>query len=256
MDLGLVDRHVVVTGGSSGLGLAAARVLVDEGARVTIASRDLDSLRRAAATLDVGVAVVAFDLTDDGAAAGLIGAAVDAHGPIQGMVVSHGGPPPGTASSLDDGALETAIAVSLRGPLRLVRDVATTMDEGGAIVVLTSTSSTQPIDGLASSNVTRPAMWGYVKTLADELGPAGVRLNVLQPGRFDTERLRQLEDDTALRTGATRAQVRATAAGRIPLRRLGDPDELGRVAAFLVSPAASYVTGAAWAVDGGALRGL
>ena len=157
---------------------------------------------------------------------------------------------------LTDDALATAVDVSLRAPVRVVREVAATMGAGGAIAVLTSSSSVQPIPGLASSNVTRPAVWGYCKTLADELGPRGIRVNVVLPGRYDTARLRQLEDDWAASSGTTRAQVRADAAARVPLRRLGEPEELGRVAAFLLSPAASYVTGAAWAVDGGAVRGL
>jgi 3-oxoacyl-[acyl-carrier protein] reductase len=256
VDLGLADRHVVVTGGSSGLGLAAARVLVAEGARVTIVARDEQRLTAAAEGLGGDVATVAVDITDDDAPARIVNGAVAAHGPLEGLVLSHGGPPPGSASTLGDAALDIAIAVSLRGPLRLMRDVASVLDEGGAVVVITSTSTHEPIAGLASSNATRPGVWGYVKTLADELGPTGVRLNIIVPGRFDTARLASFEDDLALRGGRTRAQVRADVAARIPLRRLGHPDELGRVAAFLVSPAASYVTGSAWTVDGGAIRGL
>lgn len=256
MDLGLAGRHVVVTGASSGLGLAVAEVLVAEGALVTIVARDEERTTDAAAGLGDDVAVVVADLTEDGASAHIINGANAAHGPIHGLFVSHGGPPSGSARDLDDDALETALDVSLRAPIRLVRDIAAVMDDGGAIAVLTSTSSVQPIPGLGSSNVTRPAVWGYCKALADELGPRGIRVNVVLPGRYDTARLRQLEDDWAMSSGATRAQIRADAAARIPLRRLGEPEELGRVAAFLLSPAASYVTGAAWAVDGGALRGL
>lgn len=256
MDLGLTDRHVVVTGASSGLGFAVAEVLVAEGARVTIVARDEGRTTAAAARLGDDVAVVVADLTDEDAPQRVVAGAEAAHGPIQGLFVSHGGPPTGPASTLDDHALTTAVEVSLRAPIRLVREVAATMPEGSAIAVLTSTSSVQPIPGLASSNVTRPAVWGYCKSLADELGPRGIRVNVVLPGRYDTARLRQLEDDWAMASGATRAQIRADAAARIPLRRLGEPQELGRVAAFLLSPAASYVTGAAWAVDGGSVRGL
>ncbi len=256
MDLGLAGKHVVVTGASSGLGLATAQALCDEGARVTIVARDRGKTYSAVAILEDRAHPVVVDLTDTDAPARIIREATAAHGPIDGLFVSHGGPRPTSAAGLDDRRLEVALDVSLRAPLRVVREVARTMTKGGSIVVLTSTSSVQPIEGLASSNVTRSAMWGYLKTLSNELGPSGIRVNALLPGRYDTARLRELEDAISLQSGAARAQVRADAAGRIPLRRLGEPEELGRVAAFLLSPAASYVTGAAWAVDGGTVRGL
>lgn len=256
MDLGLTDRHVVVTGASSGLGLATAEVLVAEGARVTIVARDEGRTLAAAARLGDDVNAVVVDLTHEDAPQRVVAGATAGHGAVHGLFVSHGGPPSGSARGLGDDDLDRAVDVALRAPVRLVREVVEVMGEGGAVAVLTSTSSVQPIPGLASSNLMRPAVWGFCKTLADELGPAGIRVNVVLPGRYDTARLRQLEDDRAARSDATRAQIRADAAGRVPLRRLGEPEELGRVAAFLLSPAASYVTGAAWAVDGGALRAL
>ncbi|MFT5563619.1 MAG: 3-oxoacyl-[acyl-carrier protein] reductase [Myxococcota bacterium] len=256
MDLGLAGMHVVVTGASSGLGLATAQVLCDEGARVTIVARDRGKTYSAAAILDDRAHPVVVDLTDRDAPAQIISQATAEHGKIDALFVSHGGPAPTSASSLEDHLLDNALDVALRAPLRLVREMARAMSSGGSIVVLTSTSSVQPIEGLASSNVTRTAMWGYVKSLSDELGPSGIRVNALLAGRYETARLRELEDVISMQSGAARAQVRADAARKIPLRRLGMPDELGRVAAFLLSPAASYVTGAAWTVDGGSVRGL
>lgn len=256
MDLGLDGRHVVVTGASSGLGFAVAEVLVDEGALVTIVARDDERTTAAAQRLGDTARAVVADLTDDDAPRRIVEEATAGHGRVHGLFVSHGGPPAGPATELDDDALATAVDVSLRAPVRVVRAVADVLEEGGAIAVLTSSSSVQPIAGLASSNVTRPAVWGYCKTLADELGPRGIRVNVVLPGRYDTARLRELEAQWAERDDTTTEQVRHEAAAGIPLRRLGEPTELGRVAAFLLSPAASYVTGAAWAVDGGSIRGL
>ena len=256
MDLGLDGRHVVVTGASSGLGFATAHVLVAEGARVTLVARDEERTEAAAARLGPAAAPLVVDLTDDDAPDAVLAGARAAHGEPDALFVSHGGPPAGPATDLDDEALETAWRVSALAPIRLARTFGAVLPDGGAIVVLTSMSSVQPIPGLASSNVMRPATWGYCKTLADELGPRGVRVNVLMPGRYATDRLAQLEQTVAERDGRTAADVRAASEASLPLRRVGEPEELGRVAAFLLSPAASYVTGAAWAADGGAVRGL
>lgn len=256
MDLGLTDRTYLLPGGTSGLGLAVARALVGEGANVVVGSRSQERVDEAVAELGDRAAGITVDVTRADAPRRLLQVAEDRFGGLHGAFVSHGGPPAGPAGELDDEALERSLELATVGPIRLVRDIVAELDRGGSVAVLTSSSSVQPIAGLASSNVARPAVWGYVKTLADEVAPRGIRVNVVLPGRFATERVDQLDRAAADRQGRSPEEVRAEAEAGIPLRRLGDPAELGRVAAFLLSPAASYVTGAAWAVDGGSIRGL
>lgn len=256
MDLQLHDRALVVTGGTSGLGYAAAEALVDEGARVLVSSRDPEHVDEAVARLGDRASGLAADITDAATPGRLIAACRTTFGRLDGAFISHGGPPAGAAAGMDDEMLHRALSLATAGPIRLLRDVVAELDDGGAVVVLTSSSSVQPIPGLATSNLARPAVWGYAKTLADEAGARGVRINVLLPGRIATERVAELDAGEAQRRGISADEVRAETESRIPLRRLGNPEELGRVAAFLMSPAASYVTGAAWAVDGGSIRAL
>ena len=256
MDLGIADHAFIVTGGTQGLGRAVAQTLVDEGARVVVASRSQDHVDQAVGALGERATGLAVDLAETDAPKRLLDTCLDAFGRFDGAFISYGGPPAGPATALDDRNLLDAIAKALVPPVRLVRDFAAALGEGGSIVALTSSSQDQPIPGLAGSNVTRPGIWGYVKTIADEVGPRGVRVNTLIPGRYTTGRVAELEADIASRTGKTVEEIRSGAEQTIPLRRLGDPTELGRVAAFLLSPAASYVTGAAITVDGGAIRGL
>lgn len=243
MDLGLAGKVFLVTGGSRGLGLAGAQALVAEGAQVVLSARDDAAVQRAADQL--GAVGVAADQGDPASAERLVGAALDAYGRLDGALVSVGGPPAGGALSLSDAQWQAAFDSVFLGAVRLCRAVVGALpDHGGALALVLSTSVKAPIPGLAASNGLRPGLAMLAKTLADELGPRGVRVNGLLPGRIATDRLPELGGDAA-------AQARA-----IPLRRDGEPSEFGRVAAFVLSPAASYVTGAMLPVDGGSLRAL
>jgi 3-oxoacyl-[acyl-carrier protein] reductase len=253
MDLGLGNRVYLVTGASRGLGYATAQVLVSEGARVVVASRDEAAVTRAAHELGSQRAVgFAEDIGRPGAAERLVAAAVARFGQLDGALISVGGPPPGTVMDTTEDQWRSAFETVFLGAMRTARAVAASLGDGGSIAMVLSSSVRAPIPGLAISNGLRPGLAMVAKTLADELGPRGVRVNCLLPGRIATDRLRELD---SLGSGDPEA-ARARNSASIPLRRYGEPAEFGRVAAFLLSPAASYLTGVMMPVDGGALRSL
>ncbi len=254
MDLGLQDHVYVVTGGSRGLGRAAAEALVGDGARVVLCARDESQLTAAADAMggpDHALAIPG-DLSDAGLGERLAAAAVGRWGRLDGALISVGGPPPGPALDLDDAAWRAAFESVYLGSLRVARAVVATLGEGGgALAFVLSLSVREPVNGLASSNGLRPGLAMLAKTIADEAGPRGIRVVGLLPGRIDTDRLRQL-DQASGRPKKQREEFEK----RIPLRRYGQPDEFGRVAAFALSPAASYLSGVMIPVDGGLGRGL
>jgi 3-oxoacyl-[acyl-carrier protein] reductase len=256
MDLGLSDRVYLVTGASRGLGRASAQALAAEGACVVLASRSEEAVTTAAR--EVGeperVVGVAADLGDPAAAQGLVDAAAQRFGRLDGALVSVGGPAPGGVMQASDDQWHAAFESVFLGAVRVVRAVAKACldgGRGGSIALVLSSSVKQPIGGLAISNGLRPGLAMTAKTLADELGPQGVRVNALLPGRIDTDRVRELDSGSADPEAA-----RAAAERTIPLRRYGRPEEFGRTAAFVLSPAAGYITGTTIAVDGGAIRTL
>jgi 3-oxoacyl-[acyl-carrier protein] reductase len=253
MDLGLGGRGYLLTGASRGLGFATARALVDDGARVLISSRSADAVSAAAESLGGAptAQAVAADLADADAAGRLLAEARERLHRIDGALISVGGPAPGTALQTTEEQWRAAIESVLLGPLRLVRALVPHLADGAAIGFVLSTSVREPIGGLGISNGLRPGLAMTAKALADELGPRGIRVFGLLPGRIATDRIAEIE----AATGDAEAARAATEAA-IPLRRVGRPEEFGRVAAFALSPAASYLTGVMLPVDGGVLRSL
>jgi 3-oxoacyl-[acyl-carrier protein] reductase len=254
MDLGLQDRVYVVTGASRGLGLATATVLAAEGARVLMCARDDAALQKATDSLDAGDRSMAIpgDLSDTALGERLAAAAIGRWGRLDGVLVSVGGPAPGETLGLTDEAWRASFESVFLGALRIARAATAVMgEEGGSMVFVLSTSVKQPIAGLAASNGLRPGLAMLAKTMADELGPRNIRVNGLLPGRIDTDRVRELDG-----TGAKGRKARTESESRIPLGRYGEPAEFGRVAAFLLSPAASFVSGTMVPVDGGMMRAL
>jgi 3-oxoacyl-[acyl-carrier protein] reductase len=252
MDLGLAGRVFVVTGGSRGLGFATAQVLVAEGARVVLGARDDGEVTRAAAALGTRLAAgLAADNADPSTPSRLIAAATERFGRLDGALISVGGPPGGSVLQSGDDQWRAAFESVFLGAVRLARELSGAVGEGGSLAFVLSSSVRSPITSLAISNGLRPGLAGVAKTLADELGPRGIRVNGLLPGKMATARVAELD----ARSGDP-GQVRAANSLAIPLRRYGEPDEFGRVAAFVLSPAASYVTGAMITVDGGMIRAI
>lgn len=256
MDLQLRDRVFLVTGGARGLGRASADVLVAEGARVVLSGRSQDSLDAAVAALDAvagrsaAVGVVA-DNADPATPARLLTVADETWGRLDGALLSVGGPPKGAVGAITDAQWTAAFESVFLGAVRLAREVGAALPDGGSLGLVLSSSVRSPLPEMAISNGLRPGLAMVAKTLADELGPRGVRVNGLLPGRIATDRVTELDATTGDPQAARRA-----AEAMIPLGRYGEPEEFGRVAAFLLSPMSSFLTGVMLPVDGGLLRSL
>jgi 3-oxoacyl-[acyl-carrier protein] reductase len=249
MDLGLTGKKFVVGGASKGLGRAVAEGLAKEGAQVLLLSRDEQALRKVAAGIGSGASYAVIDIGAADAAEKVAAAVDEKLGGLDGVLVNAGGPPPGEVLALSDEQWAQSFQLLIGGPIRLLRLLVPKMTNGGSVLFITSSSVRQPIPNLDSSNVLRPGVAAMAKTLARTLGP-GIRVNTIAPGRFNTDRILQLDKARADAQGITMDEQKEQMSKQIPLGRYGEPEELARLATFLLSPAASYISGVAIGVDG------
>jgi 3-oxoacyl-[acyl-carrier protein] reductase len=263
MDLGLKGKNAWVLGASSGLGRASARSLAAEGANLAISARGEENLRATAdeiaETNGTKCIPVPLDVSDLDAIAAAAAKVDDELGPLDILVFNAGGPPPGTLDSFEGhDTLDQAFKLVTASAWHMTQAVVPGMKQRGSGVLLyvTSWSSKEPIPGLLLSNMLRAAVVGMAKTISKELGPHGIRVACIAPGRIETQRLQELDELNAQGSGKTVDEVRAASHAEIPLRRYGQPHELGDVVTFLASDRASYLSGITVLVDGGMLHGL
>jgi 3-oxoacyl-[acyl-carrier protein] reductase len=246
VDLGLKGRTALVCGASSGLGLASAEALAAEGANVTMFARRRDVLEREADR--VGALAVRGDVTLPQDLERAVAKTIEAFGSLDILVWNSGGPPAGTGTEVTPDTIEQAVELMLQPAVRLVHLALPQLSQsaGGRIIAITSLAAKEPTRHLALSNTLRPAVTGWLKTLADELGPSNITVNCIAPGRIATPRLAYLYPE-----GPTEEQL-----ADIPLRRWGDPREFGDIVCFVASERARYLTGQTIVVDGGLQRAL
>ncbi|NPA31489.1 MAG: SDR family oxidoreductase [Chloroflexi bacterium] len=262
MDLQLHGRRVLVTGASRGLGYAVAQVLAQEGARLAINARHADTLHAAAQRLRAATAAevvpIVGDVSQADDAARVVREAAAALGGLDGLVTNAGGPPPGRFEEFDDATWYRAFDLAFLFHVRLIRAAlpALRASDLGSVVAITSISAKQPIPNLVLSNTMRAAAVALIKSLALELGPEGLRFNAVLPGWTRTERVTELLAYRARQKGTTVDEELAAQARASALGRMAEPLELGRAVAFLLSPAASYLTGVLLPVEGGSYQGL
>jgi 3-oxoacyl-[acyl-carrier protein] reductase len=256
VNLGLDGKVSLVCGASRGLGRAIAEELAAEGASLALCSRDTERLEAAAAELDA--LALPADLSVAGEPTRVVEAAVERLGKLDVLVANTGGPPAGTHDTLTLEDWNRATALLLRSTVELATAALPGMKERGwgRILAVTSVAVKQPVDNLILSNSLRAAVTGFAKTLSREVAPHGITVNTILPGYTATERVTELNRANAEREGVDPSEIQARLEASIPLGRLAEPREFAALAAFLASDRASYITGGAFAVDGGWLRGL
>jgi len=262
MDLGLKNKVMMVAASSSGLGYAVARNLAAEGAKISMASRSVKHIEQAASEIsnesETDVLASVMDMTDPFTIESWVKNTLERFGRIDGLLINAGGPPPGRFDDLDDSKWNAGFELTLMGTVRLIRQVLPQMrkQKSGSILTITSVSIKEPIENLLLSNVMRSGVNSLIKSLSSGLGPEGIRINNLVPGLFGTERLRDLDLINSREWRMTLEEVQKINHDNIPLGRYGDPDEFGKAATYLLSDAASYVTGETFIIDGGKTRAV
>lgn len=260
MDLSVKDKIYMVAGASRGLGYGIAEALAQEGAKVSIASRDKTAITAAAQTLSTqtGSEVLACscDVTSSDDISAWRAATLARFGAIDGLVVNAGGPPPGKFDNFDDDAWQNAFELTLLSSVRLIRSVLPDLRArgGGSILTITSSSVKEPIDFLLLSNVMRSGVTSLAKSLSQQLASENIRVNNLVPGIIETDRITALATAQAKANDVSVDKQKQRMQTPIPLGRFGQADEFGKAGAFLLSPAASYITGATLIVDGGSMK--